>query len=94
MKLQNLKIGNKITHYLFGELVEAEVIQTDGWSVKTKHKLVAWGRDEWTESWVRPSTYLQKKWGGTDKDGQPCKGHETTPGAFYKVKPITSPITN
>lgn len=94
MKLQNLKIGDKIQHYLFGDIVDAEVIETDGRGVKTKHKPIRWGNDEFTETYVMPSTYLQKKWGGTDKDGNPCKGMETTPGAFYKGKPITSPLTS
>ena len=94
MKLQKLKIGDKITHYVFGNLVEAEVIETDGRGVKTKHKPIQLGRETWKESWVQPSTYLQKKWGGTGSDGQPCKGMETTPGAFYNGKPISSPITN
>lgn len=94
MELQNLKIGDKIQHYCFGNLLDAEVIETDGRSIKTKHEPIQWGRDTWTESWINPSTALQKKWGGTDKDGQPCKGMETTPGAFYNGIPITSPITN
>lgn len=94
MELQKLKIGDKIKHYCFGRLIDAEVIETDGRSVKTKHEPITWGRDIYAESWVNPSTYLQKKWGGTGADGQPCKGTETTPGAFYKGKPITSPITN
>ena len=83
----------KIKHYCFGKLIEAEVIETDGRGVKTQHEPVRWGRDEFSESYVAPSTYLQKKWGGTDKNGLPCKGMETTPGAWYKGKPITSPIT-
>lgn len=94
MELQQLKIGDKIQHYCFGRLVNAEVIETDGRSVKTKHESVRWGNDDWSETWINPSTYLQKKWGGTDNNGMPCKGAETTPASFFNGSPITSPITN
>jgi hypothetical protein len=94
MKLQELKIGDKIQHFCFGNLIDAEVIETDGRGVTTRHEPIQWGRDTWTESYVMPSTYLQKKWGGTDEHGQPCKGAETTPASFYKGNPIESPLTN
>lgn len=94
MQLQKLKVGDKITHYVFGNLIEAEVIEADGRGVKTKHEAVQWGRDTYTQSYVAPSTYLQKKWGGTDESGNPCEGSETTPKAFYNGKTISSPLTN
>jgi hypothetical protein len=93
MQLQKLKIGDKVKHYCFGNLIEGEVIQTDGRGVLTRHEPIQWGREKFTETYIAPSTYLQKKWGGKDKDGNPAKGMETTPGAFYNDKPITSPIT-
>lgn len=91
--LQDLKVGDKITTYCYGTLVEAKVIQTDGIGVCVSHKPVIWGNTVCTETWVQPSTHLQKEWGSTDKDGKPTKGPETTPGAFYKGEPLKSPIT-
>lgn len=93
MKLQDLKIGDKITHYCSGKLVEGTVIEIKGDGVICEHEPVNWGRDIYTRTGIYPSTYLQKKWGGTDKNGQPCKGSETTPGAWYKGKRLKSPIT-
>jgi len=94
MQLQKLKIGDRITHYCCGNLIEAEVVETDGRGVLTKHEPIQWGRDEYTKTYVMPSTSLQKKWGGTDEKGMPCAGPETTPAAFFKGEPITSPLTN
>ena len=93
MKLQNLKIGDKITHYCSGKLVEGTVIEKKGHGVICEHEPVRWGNDTYTQTGIYPSTYLQKKWGGTDKNGQPTKGPETTPGAWYKGKRLKSPIT-
>lgn len=94
MKLQDLKIGDKITHYCSGAIVEGTVIEIKNDGVITEHEPVQWGMDIYTKTGVYPSTYLQKKWGGKDKNGQPGKGPETTPGAWYNGKPLKSPITH
>lgn len=87
--LSELKIGDKITHYCYGHLVEGTVIQTDGIGVCTRHEPVRWGNDVCIETWIQPSTYLQKKWGGKDL----TPGPETTPGAFYEGNRIRCKIT-
>ena len=92
--LQSLKIGQKITHFCFGNLVEGEVIRIDGRGALTRHEPIRWGNDFFSETYISPSTYLQKTWGGTGEHGQPCKGAETTPAAFLNGKPILSPLTN
>jgi len=38
MKLQDLKEGQKIQHYCFGELIEAKVIQRSGTGICTEHQ--------------------------------------------------------
>jgi len=80
--LSELKIGDKITHYCFGHLVEGTVIQTDGIGVCTKHEPIRWGNDVCIETWIQPSAYLQKKWGA-----------ETTPGAWYKGERLKCKVT-
>lgn len=92
MKLQNLKEGDKVQVYCYGNLVDAVVIQRDGVGVCVRHKPIRHGNCVCIETWIRPSLYLQRKWGGTDKNGQPSAGSQTTPGAFYKGKPIESDI--
>jgi len=74
MKLEDLKEGQKITHYVCGELVEATVIQRSGTSVCTRHKPIRWGNQYFIETWINPSNYLQFKWGG-----KPAQGPHTTP---------------
>lgn len=87
--LSDLKIGDKITHYCFGHIVEGTVIQTDGIGVCTRHEPVRWGNDVCIETWIQPSTYLQKKWGGKYL----TPGPETTPGAWYKGERLRSKAT-
>jgi hypothetical protein len=78
MKLTDLKEGQKITHWVCGELVEAEVIQRDGKGVCTRHKPIIWGNQIFRETWVNPSTSAQ------------VRSHApTTPAAFYNGQPIT-----
>lgn len=89
MRLSELKVGDKITHYCFGDVVEATVKQVFDKGIITMHGPVAWGKDTFDESFVWESTPLQKKWGGTDEKGQPCKGADTTPKAWHKGIEIT-----
>jgi len=89
MKLQNLKIGDKITHYCSGLLVEGTVVIKGKKMVVTEHKPVNWGKDIYTNTSIMESSELQKKWGGKDKNGNPAKGMDVTPGAWYKGKPLT-----
>lgn len=89
MKLQDLKIGDKITHYCSGKLVEGTVVIKGKKMVTTEHEPVNWGRDTYTNTSIVESSYLQKKWGGTDENGQPSKGMDITPGAWYKGNPLT-----
>lgn len=94
MKLKDLKIGDKITHYCTGKLVEGTVIELKKCHegkpmVITQHEPVQWGRDEYKTSSICESSYLQKKWGGTNEHGLPSKGPDTTPGAWYNGKPLT-----
>jgi hypothetical protein len=78
MKLSELKIGDIVCHYCCGNWVIGEVVETDGRSVKTSHRPVNWGRDEYTETWIHPSSPLQAKY-----------HHPTTPKAMYQDKLIT-----
>lgn len=89
MKLSELKTGDKITHYQCGQLIEGTVIETNGKVVTTEHDPVRWGRDIFTKNFITKSSYLQKTYGGRDKDGNPGPGPDVTPAAFYKGKPIT-----
>lgn len=89
MRLSELKVGDKITHYCFGKIVEGTVKKLLKNGVVTKHEPVQWGRDKFSESFVLESSRLQKKWGGTDENGQPCKGADTTPKAWYNGTEIT-----
>jgi hypothetical protein len=83
MKLSQLKIGDKITHYCSGKLVEGTVIELKNGGVITSHEPVRWGRDTYEKTGIYEASELQKKWGGTDENGQPCKAkHQTTPAAF------------
>lgn len=88
-RLSELKVGDKITHYCFGKIVEATVKEVLKNGVLTEHEPVQWGRDAFSESSVLESSGLQKKWGGTDENGQPCKGADTTPKAWYNGTEIT-----
>lgn len=54
-----------------------------------RHEPVRWGNDVCIETWIQPSTYLQKKWGGKDL----TPGPETTPGAFYEGNRIRCKVT-
>lgn len=90
MYLHELKLGDEITHYCYGQLVTGKVVNTDGIGVCTEHEAVRWGNHICINTWIHPSTHLQRKWGGTDKNGQPCKGPEVTPGAWYKGEPLKS----
>jgi len=74
MNLQDLKIGDKIFHFCFGELVEAEVVAVQKTFVQTKHEPIQWGRDTYINSYVSANTHLQI----------------TTPKAFYNGEIITS----
>jgi len=76
MNLQDLKIGDKIEVYCAGELVTAEVIKQDKTGVTVKHKPVRWGKDEFTETLVKPSLWLQ------------YSTSQTTPGSFYNKQPL------
>lgn len=95
MNLQDLKIGDTIKHYCSGLIVTGKVIEVKNDGVITEHEPVQWGRDIYTKTGVYPSSYLQKKWGGTDESGQPCKSkYETTPAAWYNDEILKSPITH
>jgi len=59
MKLTELKIGDKIKHYLFGELIIAEVIEILPNGVKTQHEAQKLGNNEFKYSFVLRSLYLQ-----------------------------------
>ena len=87
--LQDLKIGDKVRTFCFGHLVDGFVIQTDGIGVCIKHEPVTWGNQVCINTWIQPSTYLQKKFGGKDL----TNGMETTPGAWYRGNPLKSPVT-
>jgi len=89
MRLSELKVGDIITHYCFGKIVEATVKEVVINGILTTHEPVRWGKDIFTESSVLESSRLQKKWGGTDENGQPCKGADTTPKAWHKGIEIT-----
>jgi hypothetical protein len=89
MKLFNLKPGNKITHYCYGNLVEGTVIEVTEKYIKTQHEPVQWGKETTTQTTIHESSYLQKMYGGTDKHGHPTKGPDTTPGSFYNGERIT-----
>jgi len=77
MNLYSLKTGDKVQVYSFGELVTGTVIKTDKTGVTVKHKPQQWGRDEFTETLIKPSLWLQ------------LSTSQTTPKAFYKGKEIT-----
>ena len=94
MRLEDLKPGDKITHYCFGQIVEGKVIETDGKVVRTKHEPVNWGSDICTETLIQSSSYLQFKWGGKDSEGKPAQGPHTTPGAYYKGEPLTTKLSH
>lgn len=95
MNLQQLKIGDTISHYCCGLIVTGTVIELKNDGVITEHEPVSWGRDIYTRTGVYPASYLQRKWGGKNESGQPCKSnYETTPAAWYKGKPLKSPITH
>jgi hypothetical protein len=79
MKLEDLKTGDQITHYCFGELIEATVIQRSGIGVCTEHEPQIWGNQVFKNTWINPATQLQHA----------ATGAETTPKAFYKGKPVT-----
>lgn len=89
MKLSEIKVGYKIQHYVFGFLVDAVVIKTNGTTIKTKHDPIKWGKDEIDECIIMESSELQKQYGGKDKNGRHAKGPDTTPAAFFNGKPIT-----
>ena len=89
MKISNLIIGDKITHYCSGKLVEGAVIEIGLNRVRTEHEPVNWGKDIYTNTLIVESESLQKKWGGTDKNGLPCKGRDTTPGAWFEGTELT-----
>jgi hypothetical protein len=92
MRLEDLKIGQTITHYCYGHLVEGKVIQTDGRVICTRHEPVRWGSDICTETWINPSSHLQFKWGGKNDKGEPAQGPHTTPAAFYQGEPLTTDL--
>ena len=89
MKLKNLKIGDKIEHYCFGSLITGTVIEIGKNQVKTKHDPIRWGDAVFEETNISESSDLQKRYGGTDKNGLPGKGADTTPKSFFKGKEIT-----
>lgn len=89
MKLKDLKQGDTVKHYVFGQLVEAKVTKILPNGVETEHEPIRWGREIFEHGYIIESSELQKKWGGTDKNGRPCKGPDTTPGAFFNNEPIT-----
>jgi hypothetical protein len=70
MKLENLKIGDKINCYQLGELIEAEVIEILPNGVKTKHKPMQWGKETYTTCHVLKSLSLH------------YQISQTTPSAF------------
>lgn len=88
MKINKIKIGDTIQHYCFGELITGEVIEIGENRLKTRHPPIRWGNDIITETNIVESLYLQKEWGGTNKDGKPTKGPDTSPAAFFNGKPI------
>jgi len=88
-KLHQLNIGEEITHWVYGHKVKGKIINTGPNWVQTEHEPIQWGRDTITQTFIHESTELQKKWGGTDKNGNPAPGMQTTPGAWYNDLPIT-----
>ena len=80
MKLQDLKIGDKITHYCSGAIVEGTVIEINENGVITEHEPVQWGKDTYTKTGIHKSTYLQAKWAN----------EPVTPKSWYNGKPLTA----
>lgn len=79
MKLSQLKIGDKITHYCSGVIVEGTVKKiVSPTHIITEHEGIMWGKDEYKNTAIVESTPLQKKY-----------GKEVTPGAWYKGEEIT-----
>lgn len=89
MKLSELKIGDEITHYCSGKIVKGKVIELHKNGVTTAHEPVQWGKDTYTNTRINESSELQKKWGGKDENGNPAKGADTTPAAWYQGQAIT-----
>lgn len=89
MKLKNLKIGDKITHFCSGKLVHGTVTMKGKMFVLTEHEAVNWGNDVYTNTSITESSHLQKKWGGNSENGLPSKVSYTTPRSWYKGIQIT-----
>jgi len=62
MKLQDIKIGDKIRHYCSGEEVIGTVIKKDDRSVTTQHQPVTWAGEKYTETHISGPTPLQEAW--------------------------------
>lgn len=77
-KLSELKEGDKIQHFVFGNLVDAIVTKVKLNGVETKHEPIQWGRETFTEGYVIKSEPLQAKYNNV-----------VTPGAFKDGLPIT-----
>ena len=76
MTIQNLKVGDKLTHYCSGEIVEGIVKNIGIDFVVTKHDPIRWGENYFTETTIQKSTVLQ------------YKTSQTTPGAWFKGKKL------
>lgn len=77
MKLTDLKIGDEVETYCAGEIVKAKVTKKEGNFITVTHRPVRWGRDEFTETIIKPSTVLQ------------YRHSKTTPKAWYNNKELT-----
>lgn len=77
MKLNELKIGDIIQHYVTGLVMDAEVIEVLPNGVKTKHSPAEWAGVTYTESFVLQSLDLQ----------MPIS--QTTPKAWHNGQLIT-----
>ena len=71
MKLQNLKIGDKITHYCSGNLVKGIVKKVGFNFVETEHEPICWGENIYTKTTIQKSLFSQHEIS------------QTTPGSFY-----------
>lgn len=76
MKLQNLKVGDKVRHYCCGEIVNSTVTKVETNRITTEHKEVIWGNDTYVRGIIYKSLDLQ------------YNTSQTTPGAWYKGRKL------
>lgn len=77
-KLSELKIGDKITHYECGQIVNATVTAIKPNGVETEFAPIRHGNDTYTKGYVIESTPLQAKYYNV-----------VTPAAWKDGEPIT-----